>query len=94
MIRSCYDDEQDQHRINDSSNHECNHAEEATVTPLALQGLQEPGMPEEGTADYQGVGEVQTRHGGELVEVLAVADPYTFRVGLANGVFEGEAFRE
>jgi hypothetical protein len=50
-------------------------------------------MVEESAADAKGVGEMQTWHGGELVDGFAVY-PDTFRVLLSDGVEEAVGFGE
>lgn len=50
-------------------------------------------MVEESAADAEGVGEMQTWHGGELVDRFAV-HPNTFRVLLSDGVEKAVGFGE
>lgn len=50
-------------------------------------------MVQECTADHERVGEVQTRHGSKLIDILA-ANPHGLGVVLPNGVVESVRFRQ
>lgn len=98
MVRRGDDDEEDEGGVSDADGHAAEHAQRASrFEPhgfLRAQALEEARVPEERAANHQRVGEVQTRHGGELVDVHGVADPETLVVPRADGVDETVAGRE
>jgi len=91
------DDEQDQERVKESRDG-VESADESVLAArcaaaFAEESGDQAGVVEEGGADGEGVGEVQGRHGGELVDVAGFG-PDAFGVALADGVLEAVGLGE
>lgn len=87
VVCRCDDDAQHEQRVHERHDHEEDLRQGGLADGPALESVHEAGVIYEGTPDDERVGEMQTRHRGELVDGFP-AYPDALCVLLADGVVE------
>lgn len=93
MVGSRHNNRQDQQRVAKTSQKPQTSSKSRLLNSLILRTPMDARVVDEGASDDESVGEVETRHGCELVDVLT-ADPDTLSVVLTNSVVEAKRFRQ
>lgn len=91
MVCGCDDDREHENGIQYAGDDPQEADNRRLSCPSTTEHMKEARVVKEGHANDEGIGEVQTWHGCQLVYIRA-SDPHTLCMLLADGILESEGF--